>query len=212
MLHEKATLGAWQQDEEYFFSTKACEMVKNIIKAQNLVIVTGPSGSGKSAIIHHIALKYKNQGWTVKPVDGVDGFKSAYTSRNSESKTFFVIDDPFGKESFDKVKYGSWVEIECFIKSKDETSGNENRSNGSGDKKISSKQNLKIIMSNRNFEHHVSTAQGMFNDKSSIIDINGAQCKLADHEKRAILLKYTPDLNLSEEEYADIIKNDTYFP
>uniref|UniRef100_K1Q8Z4 Novel STAND NTPase 3 domain-containing protein n=1 Tax=Magallana gigas TaxID=29159 RepID=K1Q8Z4_MAGGI len=58
----------WQQDNNLFISTRACKKVEQLIKNQNLVIVAGHSGSGKSAIIQHIALKYRSQGWTVKPI------------------------------------------------------------------------------------------------------------------------------------------------
>uniref|UniRef100_A0A8W8J8K4 C1q domain-containing protein n=1 Tax=Magallana gigas TaxID=29159 RepID=A0A8W8J8K4_MAGGI len=65
---EKAVFDQWEEDDSYFVSTKACEEVENRIKSKNLVVVAGHSGSGKSAIIQHIALKYKKQGWTVERV------------------------------------------------------------------------------------------------------------------------------------------------
>ncbi|XP_052703942.1 uncharacterized protein LOC128180116 isoform X2 [Crassostrea angulata] len=65
---EKAIFDQWKQDEVCFILTKACEEVEKLIINRNLVIVAGHSGSGKSAIIQHIALKYREQGWTVKRV------------------------------------------------------------------------------------------------------------------------------------------------
>uniref|UniRef100_K1PUI2 Uncharacterized protein n=1 Tax=Magallana gigas TaxID=29159 RepID=K1PUI2_MAGGI len=62
---EKAIFDQWEQDEVCFISTKVCNEVKKIIKSRNMVVVAGHSGSGKSAIIQHIALKYREQGWTV---------------------------------------------------------------------------------------------------------------------------------------------------
>ena len=55
-----------------FCPTTACRKVENIIKRKNLVIVAGHSGCGKTAIVQHIALKYRENGWVVKPVDDVD--------------------------------------------------------------------------------------------------------------------------------------------
>uniref|UniRef100_A0A8W8IKB6 Novel STAND NTPase 3 domain-containing protein n=1 Tax=Magallana gigas TaxID=29159 RepID=A0A8W8IKB6_MAGGI len=63
---EKAIFDQWKQDEVCFILTKACEEVEKLFKSRSLVIVAGHSGSGKSAIIQHIALKYREQGWTVK--------------------------------------------------------------------------------------------------------------------------------------------------
>lgn len=54
-------LDAWQQEDNFFVPTKASEQVENKTTQQNLVIVVGRSGSGKSAIIHHIALKYREK-------------------------------------------------------------------------------------------------------------------------------------------------------
>lgn len=62
------TLEDWEKENKLFVPTRACEEVEKRVNSQNLVIVTGHSGSGKSAIIQHIALKYKSKGWTVKPI------------------------------------------------------------------------------------------------------------------------------------------------
>lgn len=58
----------WEEDNTLFVRTKACEKVKSKIENQNVVVVTGHSGCGKSAVIQHIALEYRNSGWIVKPV------------------------------------------------------------------------------------------------------------------------------------------------
>lgn len=70
----------WQEDNKFFISTKACEEVERLTRSQNLVIVAGNSGSGKSAIIQHIALKYRSEGWVVKLVDEVKDIHKLYSS------------------------------------------------------------------------------------------------------------------------------------
>ena len=98
----------WQQEDDQFVSTKASENVEHMTKSKILVIVAGHSGSGKSAIIQHIALKYKQKGWVVDPVDTVEEIKDVYTSGNFiENKTVFVFHDPIGKESYNKLLYTS---------------------------------------------------------------------------------------------------------
>lgn len=61
-------------------STRACQEIEKLIKGKkkNLVIVTGNSGSGKSAIIQNIAFRYRNQGWTVKPIYEVEKIMATY--------------------------------------------------------------------------------------------------------------------------------------
>uniref|UniRef100_A0A8W8IKD7 Novel STAND NTPase 3 domain-containing protein n=1 Tax=Magallana gigas TaxID=29159 RepID=A0A8W8IKD7_MAGGI len=67
-LIEKAIFDQWKQDDIDFISTKACKGVEKNIKSRNLVIVAGHSGSGKSSIVQHIALQYREQGWTVRRI------------------------------------------------------------------------------------------------------------------------------------------------
>uniref|UniRef100_A0A8W8P0M8 Novel STAND NTPase 3 domain-containing protein n=1 Tax=Magallana gigas TaxID=29159 RepID=A0A8W8P0M8_MAGGI len=62
----EAIFEQWKKEDSCFISTKASKKVEKYIKSENLVIVAGHSGSGKSAIIQHTALKYREQGWTVK--------------------------------------------------------------------------------------------------------------------------------------------------
>lgn len=58
----------WEEDNKLFVETKASNEVEGLIKNQNFVIVTGHTGSGKSTIVHHIALEYKRENWKIKPV------------------------------------------------------------------------------------------------------------------------------------------------
>uniref|UniRef100_A0A8W8IKX2 Novel STAND NTPase 3 domain-containing protein n=1 Tax=Magallana gigas TaxID=29159 RepID=A0A8W8IKX2_MAGGI len=110
---EKSIFDQWEQDESCFISTNACEEVEKIIKSRNLVIVGGHSGSGKSAIIQHIALKYRKQGWTVRRVTEVKEIVNEYSSsRFQKNKTICVFNDPLGKESFDEILNNSWQRYE----------------------------------------------------------------------------------------------------
>ena len=80
-----------------------------MIETKRYVIVTGHSGSGKSAIIQHIALKYREKGWVVKPVETIDPIIKAYESNDfEENMTLFVIDDPIGNDVFDDFLHRSW--------------------------------------------------------------------------------------------------------
>ena len=77
---EKDIFEQWEKD--VFIETKATEKVKLMVKTKNLVIVTGFSGSGKSATIQHIALDYRRKGWVIRPVDAIEEIKDAYYSKN----------------------------------------------------------------------------------------------------------------------------------
>lgn len=106
---DRDLLNHWRQEDKLFIQTKACGEVEDRIQRQILVIVVGHSGSGKTAIIQHISLKYRRQGWFVKPVKVLTEIVAAYLSNNiPENKTLFILNDPIGKESFDEIAYSSW--------------------------------------------------------------------------------------------------------
>lgn len=58
---KKPEIRQWKKDNSDFFSTKACKEVEKRIKKNNIVMVIGHPGTGKSAIIQHIALQYKKK-------------------------------------------------------------------------------------------------------------------------------------------------------
>lgn len=76
--------------------------------------MAGHSGSGKSAIIQHIALKYRCQEWIVRPIYNVKELIN--DSLLIQSKTLFVLNDPIGKESIDEVAYYEWRQHEEKLK------------------------------------------------------------------------------------------------
>lgn len=76
--------------------------------------MAGHSGSGKSAIIQHIALKYRSQGWTVKPIYEVRELINDCVL--IQSKTLFVLNDPIGKEAFDEISHDAWRQNEEKLK------------------------------------------------------------------------------------------------
>lgn len=171
-----------------FIPTNASEEVEKVTESTNLVIVTGYSGSGKSAIIQHIALKYRERGWNVKPVNEVNEIVNEETFE----RKLFVFDDPIGKESLDEISYSSWVKNEKKMKARLKT--------------------VTILVSTRKCVLCDPRVKGLLKIDSNIVDIDDEKFKLTDDEKRKILKIYAPDINLSEEEWTEIFKIKTYFP
>lgn len=177
-----------------FIPTTACKEVESLINKQNLVIVVGHSGSEKSAIIQHIALKYRSQGWAVKPVTRVDKILEAYESNNIlPKKTLFVINDPIGKESFDEMAFASRKKYDSHLRA--------------------CLKNIKMLLSCRKWVQCDVRANGFFDDNSNIVDIDSGKCILSDDEKRQILNKYkTNNYDFSETDLEEVLKTETYFP
>lgn len=195
LLLDKATFDQWRNDDNYFVSTRASKEIERMTKNQNIVIVTGHSGSGKSAIIQHIALQYKKQGWTVKPVNKVEKIVYAFLEKEMlKKKLLLVFNDPVGKESFDEMLFKSWRNYEdmlsYYLKSDE----------------------CKLLMSCRKYVLSDICVEGLLKDKSYNLNISSNKNRLNEVEKRNILHKHTSEMKLSKEQCDEIIKSEDYFP
>lgn len=184
----------WQEDNEHFVETKASKEVERLINCQNIAVVTGHSGSGKSAIVQHIALEYRSQGWNVKPVRTVMEMIQTINSFTSvlDKKALFVLNDPIGKESFDEIEYTTLRKYEETIKA--------------------CLNNVKLLMSCRKYILNDDKVKGLLKDESNIVDISNDKFKLDEKEKEEIWNKYTITENVPKEELIKIIRTEAYFP
>ena len=176
-----------------FVPTKASKEVGKMVKYKSLVIIAGHSGCGKTAIVQHIALRYRRHGWLIKPVDTVKEIKEAYTSKDYiKDKTMFVLNDPIGKECLSEILYIEWKKYEHtltrFLKS------------------------VKIVLSCRRCIVFDTRVKGLFEERSNIVVIDVAQNKLTDNEKIQILKNFTDYKGISEETTKEILKVETCFP
>lgn len=194
-LADRATFDHWEMDDFNFVSTRASKEVETMAENQNIVIVAGHSGYGKSAIIQHIALQYRKQGWTVKSIIKVEEIVNAFSEEEMlKSKFLFVFNDPIGKESFDEMLYKSWQiyekKLPYYLKS----------------------ETCKLLISCRKYVLFDKRVKGLLNDESCILDINSNKNRLNEHEKRNILYKHTSAMNLSKKQCDEIIESEDYFP
>ncbi|XP_062593543.1 ankyrin-1-like [Saccostrea cucullata] len=188
----KEILDNWREDDVAFIPTRASEAVQEKFESLNLITVVGNSGSGKSAIIQHIALILKEKGWNVIPVDKVEEIKNICSTGVSENRILFVLNDPLGKESLDEILYHSWKRLEKTLE-------------------ICLKKN-KLLISCRRCVFNDKRIKGNLLDDSSVVEIDNEKNGLTIDEKRAILNQYSQNLHLSEEVVTEIIKTEAYFP
>ncbi|XP_062604985.1 uncharacterized protein LOC134266775 [Saccostrea cucullata] len=104
LIEEK--LVSWEKEDELFVEIRASTAVENFVNDNPCVVVVGHPGSGKSAIIHHIALKMGKQGFSIIPIDHPDEIKSYHDRKNPQ---VFVIDDPCGEFIVDEQAASAWV-------------------------------------------------------------------------------------------------------
>lgn len=158
-----------------------------------IVIVIGHTGSGKSAIVNHTALKYRSQGWKVKPVWTVmDVVHIMISTCDLEDMILFVLSDPIGKESFDELEYTLWRKYEDILKA--------------------SFKSVKILMSCRTYIMNDDRVKGLLNDKAHIVDLSNDNLILSTKEKENIWNKYDVEQTVSRKELEEICQTETYFP
>lgn len=191
---DKVLFKKWQEDNKQFVETKASREVEGLIKCKNIVIVTGHTGSGKSAIVHHVALKYRSQGWSVKPICAVMDMKEIINVSTGDfnDRTIFVLSDPIGKDSFDEIEYNLWRRYEEFIKA--------------------CLKNVKLLMSCKKYIFSDGRIKGLLKDKSHVVDLSNETFKLSIEEKENIWITHDVDKTVSKKELKQILKTETYFP
>lgn len=182
----------WKEDNKWFFSSRACEEVKKKTAEHNLVIVTGHVGSGKSAIIQHIALDYREKKWIVKPVTDMREIVYAPFIGKKSHNILFVVNDPFGKESFDELSYYAFRRFEEALSSY--------------------LKQAKLLISCRKLILSDKRVKRLISDTSNVVDINSDFCKLTEDEKKCILETYKIKEKLPKEDCAEIVKIEEYFP
>ncbi|XP_061185010.1 uncharacterized protein LOC133193025 [Saccostrea echinata] len=83
----------WKEEDEVFFRTEIYNSVSNKIRSLGYLTVTGSSGTGKSSLIRHFALKLAEEGFNIIPVSRLD---EMILLGNLSSRQVFVVDDVLG--------------------------------------------------------------------------------------------------------------------
>lgn len=124
--HHDEYIQEWKRDGETFVKTRATEHVLYSLDQENCVVVTGESGSGKSAIIHFVALQLKEKHF-FEIIPFVTGPQAIIHYFNPRRKQVFVIDDICGKDSINIGTLQLWKDyndqLEQILKADDDKSG-----------------------------------------------------------------------------------------
>ncbi|KAJ8297426.1 hypothetical protein KUTeg_023957 [Tegillarca granosa] len=161
---------AWKAENKTFIPTRATEAVQISIEKKDLTLVSGPPGSGKSATVHHIALKIEKKGFQVIYVPSVENIEEYW---RPDEKQLFVLDDPFGVHDADEYEVKRWLKCHEDIKAYCQYSS----------MKILVSVRMHIIQ-DRKVKQVISLYQ------SNIVDISDKEIILTKEEKCSIFMKY----------------------
>ena len=91
----------WTKQDENFIETEAFRHTFDECQQSSFITITGNSGSGKSAIANHIALKLNKEGYNILPVTSLEEVQKFWDLYKEQ---LFVFDDPLGTETLDVLK------------------------------------------------------------------------------------------------------------
>ncbi|VDI67760.1 Hypothetical predicted protein [Mytilus galloprovincialis] len=108
----------WQKDDETFVETRASEHVMSWLSKCNIAVVTGSSGTGKSFLIHHIALElHRQKCFDIIPLSFVTAPSDLIHYKSKIRNQVFVIDDICGKRTIDVHCVNIWKDLTEKLKS-----------------------------------------------------------------------------------------------
>lgn len=100
------TLQGWTSKLAKFVITTATQYIYKCIQENNLILIVGPTGSGKSANAYHVAFRLKEEsGYTVIPTRQSTDITHYHIP---DKKQVFVVDDFIGKFAVDEMNAGLW--------------------------------------------------------------------------------------------------------
>lgn len=104
----------WRKQHVHFEETTASKTVIDKIKTHGFVILSSPTGSGKSAIAFNTAFMLeKDKEYEILPISYPEEIRRYIMQ---ESKQVFIIGDPVGKYTVDDLGSQRWTKEKDFIK------------------------------------------------------------------------------------------------
>ncbi|CAC5423713.1 unnamed protein product [Mytilus coruscus] len=136
----------WEQDQTTFVETRATRQILESVSCNNIIVVTGSSGCGKSANIHHAVLNLRDRfQYEIIPVSiGPEDILKYYKTQKNQA---FVVDDICGKETINLQTLQMWTDYSEKMMNifKISENGNENKT----DSNVSKVSGPKLIVSCR---------------------------------------------------------------
>ncbi|XP_062600488.1 uncharacterized protein LOC134262116 [Saccostrea cucullata] len=207
----------WKSENETFHVTKFAENLYNAISLNNIVTVVGNSGSGKTATTRYVALKLKEEGYKIIPVNRPEDIQRYH---NKNKKQIFVVDDVVGDKTLDEHLSNSW-ERKSFIEWAKRNHVMSIEGNAENIKRNLTedirKDQIKIDKDSKSCKILVTCRSIISNSRRfkrikilclNILNIDFATNKISYLERKEILQKYTNlHLNITE---VDFMRHDNF--
>ncbi|XP_063400264.1 uncharacterized protein LOC134684883 [Mytilus trossulus] len=191
-------INKWRIEDKPFFFTRAGKLVYDMLESENIVMIIGQSGSGKSATARHIALKWISNGYDVVSVESVEQILGY---RCKGTKQIFVIDDAVGKYSVNGSYVNQWERLDSKLTT------------------LFDDDNAKLICTLRKvvaIDSKFKASKTCLSEKAYIVDLDHEDNCLLLEEKMSILKNHLISTDrqndISDEECKDCCKGNFAFP
>ncbi|CAG2233821.1 unnamed protein product [Mytilus edulis] len=164
------TLKYWYKELAKFVVTKAAQYAYQRIQTEKLVVIKGPTGTGKSACAYHVALRLKNEYcFTIMPARQPSDITQYYKAGTNQ---VFIIDDCIGKYDLEESEVVTWEKEGPLIH-----------------KILSNNDQTKVILTCRKSIWHPNVFD-RFGLQVFVCDLHTDELRLTVSEKRTICESY----------------------
>lgn len=165
----------WEEEECVFLETHNFPSMLEKIRTQSYLTFVGTQGSGKSAIIHHIALKLRKEGYDILPIREIKDIETYCDPNNPQ---VFVIDDVVGVFGLDMSAFDALCRFEDRIT-----------------KPIMPIS--KTLMTCREVVYrNEALASSFLSQKENVVHLHSDENALSDQDKYNLLAKYNLEMHL----------------
>ncbi|XP_063412664.1 uncharacterized protein LOC134695365 [Mytilus trossulus] len=197
-------ISEWEQDQTTFVKTRATHHILWSLYLDNCIVVTGSSGCGKSANIHHAALILRDEfQYEIIPV--LAGPTDIINYYNENKRQVFVVDDICGKETINRQTLLMWRDYSGKMEKIFKTVENEKESIDN-----SNMSDPKLLISCRLHIYKESQFQHIKLLTRKECNLLSSDLCLLEKERLLMLQKYHPRYII--EKVIPVIENVDFFP
>lgn len=179
----------WRGDDNLYIETHTFDKMLEKVLSQPFMTFVGASGSGKTATVHHIALKLQEEGYEILPITDIGHLETYCDPYNPQ---VFIIENALGPFGLDM---SAFCMLNNFFKNSE----------------YPPMLRTKVLMTCREIVfNNKMVSISVLSNKANVIFLNGEEHKLNVHDKHKLLSIYKLETNMLTT--GDLASSSNMFP
>lgn len=188
VIYEK-NITNWRGDDNLYIETHTFDKMLEKVLSQPFMTFVGASGSGKTATVHHIALKLQEEGYEILPITDIGHLETYCDPYNPQ---VFIIENALGPFGLDM---SAFCMLNNFFKNSE----------------YPPMLRTKVLMTCREIVfNNKMVSISVLSNKANVIFLNGEEHKLNVHDKHKLLSIYKIETNMLTT--GDLASSSNMFP